>query len=112
MTVESRETKIKGEKEMETDNHKTKVIFRKFKDGDIIALFPEEPGTNDPQTCSSYMHIGQHCVADMAIVPVTKIATADEYAALKEELESIGYNLEITYRVGASMRIKRERAIN
>ena len=49
---------------MQQDQHKTKVIFRKLKDGDIIALFPELPGDMNPyHTCESYMHVGQHGAA-------------------------------------------------
>jgi hypothetical protein len=33
------------------------VVFRKFKDGDVIALFPE---MKHGQFINSYMHIGQH----------------------------------------------------
>ena len=80
------------------NTEKTKVIFRKWKDGDIIALFPEEPGTQDPGTCSSYMHVGQHSAANPAIIRETKPATPDEYRELALELKSIGYNLEIISR--------------
>lgn len=38
----------------------TRVIFRKFKDGEIIALFPAIAGTNNyGDTCQSYVHMGQ-----------------------------------------------------
>ena len=70
----------------------TKVIFRKFNDGEIIALFPTLIGTNDPYTCSSYMHTGQHGSATPDIVSVTSLATPDEYAGLLSELISIGYD--------------------
>ena len=70
----------------------TKVIFRKFKEGDIIALFPELPGTNDPYTCESYMHVGQHSSASIDIVSITKPAKPDEYADLLAELKRIGYD--------------------
>ena len=89
---------------MKKDKHKTKVIFRKFKEGDVIALFPEELGTNEHWTCNSYQHIGQHssCCAD-TIVYCTKLATPEEYEDLYNELESIGYNLEIRKRVTQHM---------
>ena len=71
----------------------TKVVFRKFKDGQIIALFPElrERGG----MVESYMHVGQHAAADPLIVHHTKPATPDEYRALAEELAAIGYRLDI-----------------
>ena len=80
------------------DKHKTKVIFRKFKDGEVLALFPElieYPNGN----CESYMHIGQHSWADYSgCIQITKPATEAEYSDLAKELESIGYNLLIRKR--------------
>ena len=70
----------------------TKVIFRKFDNGEIIALFPQEPATYDGWECMSYMHVGQHGSADPFIAKDTKPATPYEYAALYNELKSIGYN--------------------
>lgn len=74
----------------------TITIFRKFKDGgDIIALFPAEEWDNEGN-CSSYMHIGQHGAAHyQGMIEATTAATPAEYASLKTELESIGYNLKI-----------------
>lgn len=70
----------------------TKVIFRKFRNGDIIALFPQEPATSDGWKCMSYMHVGQHGSADPMIVHVTKPAKRAEFVELLRELQSIGYN--------------------
>ena len=78
-----------------------KVIFRKFKDGgDIIAIFPEIPATLNAAECESYQTVGQHgaCAPDGLIREATVPATPDEYQALKEELESIGYKLDIRQR--------------
>lgn len=87
----------------------TKVIFRKFKEGDIIALFPELPGDNNPATCNSYMHVGQHGVADIGIIRDTKPAHELEYKALYNELISIGYNLIVKQRTNyRSMGIRRD----
>lgn len=69
----------------------TKVIFRQFKDGDVIALFPDQPGTNNPSTCSSYMHIGQHSSASVHLASFTKAATKRAYGTLLRELGRIGY---------------------
>jgi len=77
----------------------TKVVFRKFKEGDIIALFPRLPGTNDPYTCSSYMHTGQHGSTDPGIVNITELAKPTEYASLAKELRSIGYVLDIKSKI-------------
>lgn len=73
-----------------------KVIFRTFKRGiaagEVIALFPELPGTRDPATCETYMHIGQHSPASVRLVQDTRLATAEEYAPLFAELRGIGYD--------------------
>lgn len=83
----------------------TKVIFRKFSDGQVIALFPELPGTNKPQTMTNYMHIGQHgsgeYLADL------KLATPEEYQPLFKELTAIGYKLKVVKRVTYQMYLKR-----
>ena len=89
---------------MEKDNHKTKVIFRKSKDGEILALFPElSYRRNYHTTC--YQHIGQHGEADYHhCITITKLAKPGEYKDLKIELESLGYDLivrqkaNITYK--------------
>jgi len=77
----------------------TLTIFRKFKEGDIIALFPEVKWDRQGLFCSSYQHIGQHGSADyQGVVSITTLATPEEYRELKEELESIGYTLKIRKR--------------
>lgn len=73
---------------------KDKVIFRKFKDGQVIALFPELPSDNRGNI-TSYMHIGQHGLASRLVVHDTKPAKPEEYAELYAELRSIGYDLVI-----------------
>lgn len=79
---------------------KTRVVFRKFKDGDIIALFPQEAADNKGLFCMSYMHIGQHGGADYTgMVKMTRPTTPDEYEPLKRELEQRGYDLKIAKKV-------------
>lgn len=95
------------------DNYKTKVIFRKFKStGEVIALFPELPGTNDYSTCESYMHIGQHSAASVSLSSITVRAREEEYASLQAELESLGYNLEVVNRFTTLHFDARVKAIN
>jgi len=77
---------------------KTKVIFRKFNSGALIALFPEQLGTRQWNTCESYMHIGQHGSALIELVMITKLASPPEYSELKRELETLGYNLEVVQK--------------
>lgn len=43
----------------------------------------------------SYEHYGQHGGAHLDYVKESKPATESEYMPLKQELESIGYNLKI-----------------
>ena len=90
----------------------TKVIFRKFKNGEVIALFPQEPATRDGWECMSYMHVGQHGSADPNIVHDTKAAMPYEYADLYNELKSIGYDdLVVCKRFNKNdYKIRQERA--
>jgi len=76
------------------------TIFRKYKNksppwyGDIVALFPELPGSQG--YCLCYQHVGQHGDASYPyVISITKPATPEEYNDLKTELESIGYVLKI-----------------
>jgi hypothetical protein len=81
---------------MKKDNWITHVIFRRFKEGDIIALFPYDKYDIAGLYCGSYMHIGQHSGADYTgLVQITKPAKESEYNDLKKELEGIGYNLKV-----------------
>lgn len=69
----------------------TKVVFRKWKNGDIIALFPDDVDPHDG-TVTSYMHIEQHGATDYAgVIADTSLAQEDEYKDLLNELKAIGY---------------------
>lgn len=90
----------------------TPVVFRTFRSGgEVIALFPYEPGTMDPWTMMSYQHIGQHGPADMGLTAVhTRPSTPDEIRPLKNELERIGYKLKILKRIpGDAVRVRAEK---
>lgn len=92
----------------------TVVIFRKWNNGQVIALFPMEPVTYNPAYCESFEHIGQHGAADPhGIVLRTTAASPDEYAAVKRELESApyGYQLEVRKRIPANAYESRKRKI-
>lgn len=70
----------------------TKVVFRKWKNGDIIALFLDDVSPHDGSV-TSYMHVGQHGAADYAgVVVATQPATEVEYRSLLCELRAIGYD--------------------
>ncbi len=83
-------------------NPVTVVVFRKWRNGDIIALFPYEVAVG--YYCNSYMHIGQHGAADYhGVLKITKPAKPEEYKDLKRELENYGppeahYNLKVLKR--------------
>ena len=81
---------------MEKDNFVTEVVFRKFKDGNVIALFPYNV-ENYKGDIASYMHVGQHSAADYihVLYQTELIINPEEYKELKNELENIGYNLKV-----------------
>ena len=66
---------------------KVKVIFRKDKEGNIIAFFPELRVNHG--NIASYMHIGQHSEADYWFYKETKKADKSEYSSLLGELKRI-----------------------
>ena len=76
----------------------TLVKFRKDNTGEITAVFPQLKynkrlyGNN---MITSYAHIGQHTGACKEWIKETESANESEYSDLKQELESIGYNLKI-----------------
>ena len=78
----------------------TRVVFRRFKEGDVIALFPCMPWNAHGNSITSYMHAGQHAAADYAgVIAGTSPATGEEYRELLAELKSVGYdNLHILKR--------------
>jgi len=83
----------------------TSVVFRRWPNGDVLALFPEiDEGRG---LCSSYEHVGQHGGADyLWCVRSTSLATPSDYAPLKSELESIGYRLRVVRRSGRIQKLK------
>ena len=60
---------------------------------DLFAYFPDEVHHGDFRT--AYSHVGQHSSAHPAYAKESRPATPEEYAPLKTELESLGYNLEV-----------------
>ncbi len=71
----------------------TLVIFRKYGNGNLIAIFPYEIADTDPGFCMSYSHVGQHGGCDpMHIMRKTSPATISESAKLSNELKhKVGY---------------------
>ena len=66
---------------------KVKVIFRKDKEGNVIAFLPELRVNHG--NIASYMHIGQHSEASYQFYVETKKADKSGYISLLEELKSI-----------------------
>lgn len=71
---------------------KTPVTF-KMEDGRPIAVFYKEQGTTDPDTRTCYTSQTQHSYGTRQYFNRLKRATPEQYGDLKQELESIGYNL-------------------
>lgn len=84
---------------MKKDTERTTVIFRKFRQGDIIALFPEIQADQSRGNCQSYQHTGQHSAASYRLVDDTKLAIPEEFMPLADELYSIGYKLNTRKRI-------------
>ena len=75
---------------------KVNVTFRKFEDGEVIAIFVNEAYKNESNGYYlSYMHIGQHSDCYFKLVDELDKASEKEYMLLKNELESFGYELNI-----------------
>ena len=81
---------------------KTIAVFRKYPEGEVIALFPflnEESGDANRGMCMSYMHVGQHGETDYdGVIRCTKPAADWEVEDLAGELAGIGYELDIRAR--------------
>lgn len=65
-----------------------KVAFRKFDNGDIIAIFPEIAWDNE-NNLMSYMHIGQHGACSPDLLNELTPATEAEYKDLLWELQEM-----------------------
>lgn len=101
---------------MATDTEIVDVIFRKWKNGndglDVFALFPGLAGTPDLKTCTCYQHIGQHSSADLAYcMKSSRPASEGEYAALRNELIRIGYNVNVVKNVTRQHLMSRARQL-
>lgn len=70
----------------------TKTVYRTFKSGDAVALFPEIPFDLNGDFCLSYQTVGQHGAASTMIVRDTRPSTPEEIEPLKRELVSLGYD--------------------
>lgn len=71
---------------------KDRVVFVENEYG-VTAVFPDIPWDESEGTVTCYAHLGQHGGCDLEWAREQK--PAKDYAALKKELESIGYELEV-----------------
>lgn len=77
-------------------NNDTPVIFRRWPDGSIIALFPSIPTSYTGRFCQSYERLGGRSVASyLDVISRTTPASPKEYDALRRELESEPYNYQL-----------------
>ncbi len=96
-------------------NEITRVVFRKWnedmgvKAGRIFALFPEIPAGDHWKQCQSYEQ-GQYGASKGWYMRSTRPATPEEYVDLKEELEKMGYRLEVVRRISPVMVERRGQA--
>ena len=82
-----------------TDNEATRTIFRKFPDGEVIALFPDIIAGMNGEILD-YVHLGQHGQADYDyVMSITLPATPKEFKPLLDELTNqVGYHCFIVNR--------------
>ena len=70
------------------------VVFRRWQNGDVIALFPELPSDLYGDYCGAYEHVGQHGGADyFGVIQKTTPCSSEQSADLATELRRIGYRL-------------------
>ena len=99
---DNREKYKKGDVYMKKEQ--LQVVFRKFSNGEVIALFPQLTDKYRYRI-TTYMHIGQHSEDDHhAVVQQTKLATEEEYAPLLTEIEQIYHEYDL--RVMKKLNVK------
>jgi hypothetical protein len=89
---------------------KTKIHFRKWSNGEVVALMPEIPFDNWGHHCMSYSLIGEHGGAATDI-PNTVPATPEEYAETLRVLTLRGYDVHPVSRITSAMHAIRRNAV-
>ena len=86
------------------------VVFRRWKNGGLIALFPELPADIFGDFCDAYETVGQHGGADYhGVIQQTKPCSVSDAANLAAELRTIGYELKPMRRVSPIHHERRRR---
>ena len=85
------------------------IIFRKWKNGDVIAFFPTEVDSLNQNECMSYMHTGQHGNATASLIAELNNCYEVEYKTLLKELKGIysDCNLVVVHHSSRSYYSKR-----
>jgi hypothetical protein len=65
------------------------AVFRKFPDGEVIALLCDTAPDCNPGNVMSYVHVGQHGEASRGLGRSLRLATPAEYEPLRLELEAV-----------------------
>lgn len=77
-----------------TDKAETKVAFRKYPDGEVIALFVEEVDERF-KSCEAYTLTDNYLPADLELIDYLPPASEEEYRETKLRLESEGHHLNV-----------------
>jgi len=105
---------------MKKDRHTTKVVVRIFRSAPCCAaaFFPEIPGTDNPNTCSSYVVVGGHSSADTWTSRYSRLprpGNKEDQAEVKRILYHLrhhyGYRLKIVKRIAPAHRAARVKEI-
>lgn len=74
-----------------------RFLIERDSEADVFAYFPSLYYNKElkPELRNSYAHVGQHSACHVEYAAECKEATPEQYAALKKELEGIGYELLI-----------------
>jgi len=75
----------------------TKVVFKMI-DDEVLAIFPNQLYNEQlygKAMLDSYMHHGQHSACHVDMLDDLQDASEEQYKDLKNELETIGYNLDL-----------------
>jgi hypothetical protein len=66
-----------------------RAVFRRFPEGDVIALFCGTARDCNPGNVTSYMHVGQHSEASRGLGRNLPLATPEQYEPLRRELQRV-----------------------